>query len=166
MVLKERVSKCFRPTQFDVSIANLATVVIQIVVGSLLVIWISSFIDNNGIGNGTSLLIFVNIVTTFLSKVTSLQLDLNSLIQIGFILFFVVLICLSQVARININVISAKQLVYASALEDELTFERGLAELQMKENGLSIRLSQAGIFPIIIVSNGATCYCTLNVIEV
>jgi preprotein translocase subunit SecY len=63
-------------------------------------------------------------------------------------LFLFGLICISQSARINIEVISARQLAFLENIETESL------NLQKKEkNSLSIRFNQAGIFPIIIASN-------------
>jgi preprotein translocase subunit SecY len=64
-----------------------------------------------------------------------------------------ILICISQTARINIEVVSARQLAFLENLEKSTLSENKTKNSQIKENGLSIRLSQAGIFPIIIASN-------------
>ena len=75
-------------------------------------------------------------------------------IQIGFLLFLMILICISQTARINIDVVSARQLAYLENMEnDEIVNEKFKSKLSVKDNGLSVKLNQAGIFPIIIASN-------------
>jgi preprotein translocase subunit SecY len=130
----------------------------ELVTGAMLIVWLSNLIDNKGIGNGTSLIIFTNIVVTLNSK--NLLLDFYKsptlfFFETTFLLFLIVLICISQTARINIEVVSARQLVFLESLEKK---ENGIntkqnQNLQVKENVLSIRLNQAGIFPIIIASN-------------
>jgi preprotein translocase subunit SecY len=66
-----------------------------------------------------------------------------------------VLICISQTARINIDVVSARQLAYLENIEKSTINQKVTTSFQTKDtgNGLSIRLNQAGIFPIIIASN-------------
>ena len=65
-----------------------------------------------------------------------------------------ILICISQTARINIDVVSARQLAYLENMEnDEIVNEKFKSKLSVKDNGLSVKLNQAGIFPIIIASN-------------
>jgi preprotein translocase subunit SecY len=66
-----------------------------------------------------------------------------------------ILICISQTARINIDVVSARQLAYLENIEKSNINQKLTTNFQAKDNGngLSIRLNQAGIFPIIIASN-------------
>ena len=66
-----------------------------------------------------------------------------------------ILICVSQTARINIDVVSARQLAFLENIEKTNMTQKTTTSFQMKDNGngLSIRLNQAGIFPIIIASN-------------
>ena len=40
---------------------------LQLVAGSMSMVWLSNLIDNRGLGNGTSLIIFTNIIVTFLN---------------------------------------------------------------------------------------------------
>ena len=68
-------------------------------------------------------------------------------------IFSALSLCISQTARINIEVVSARQLAFLENIEKQ-QFKSSLSQsLQLKENGLSIKLNQAGIFPIIIASN-------------
>ena len=74
-------------------------------------------------------------------------------LEIIFLLFLTLLICISQTARINIEVVSARQLAFLENIEKRNLSEKLSTNFQVKDNGLSIRLNQAGIFPIIIASN-------------
>jgi preprotein translocase subunit SecY len=127
----------------------------ELVTGAMLIVWLSNIIDNQGIGNGTSLIIFTNIVVTLISKNLFINQTLNTnlFFQIFFLLVLIILICISQTARINIEVVSARQLAYLENMEKTSFNQKQNTNLKMKENGLSIRLNQAGIFPIIIASN-------------
>jgi preprotein translocase subunit SecY len=151
---------------YNTDLVNLGIIGLELVTGSMLIVWLSSIIDNKGIGNGTSLIILTNIVVTVLSKdmISLSSFESTTFFEISFILFFMILICISQTARINIEVVSARQLAFLQNMEKNTLDNRKTSALKLKENGLSIRLNQAGIFPIIIASNLApfTSYLTEN----
>jgi preprotein translocase subunit SecY len=136
---------------------NFFVIGLELVAGAMLIVWLSNLIDTKGIGNGTSLIIFTNIVVTLISKnlFVNQNLDSSFFLQIGFLLFLMILICISQTARINIDVVSARQLAYLENIEKSNINQKITTNFQTKDsgNGLSIRLNQAGIFPIIIASN-------------
>ena len=127
----------------------------QLVCGSLFVVWLTTLIDKSGIGNGTSLIIFSNIISSLLNKklVENFEWTFLSLLELCVLFGFVFLICLSQSAKINIEVVSARQLSFLkNNTKTKLIQEPGL-EFENKEVGLLLRLNQAGIFPLIIASN-------------
>jgi preprotein translocase subunit SecY len=144
-----------KPYFYNTELINFVYVTLELVTGALLIVWLSNIIDNKGIGNGTSIIIFTNIVVTLISKnLFANLLQSNSLVpEISFILFLILLICISQTARINIEVVSARQLAFLENLEKRNLSDKLTTNFQIKESGLSIRLNQAGIFPIIIASN-------------
>jgi preprotein translocase subunit SecY len=65
----------------------------------------------------------------------------------------IILIALSQSARSNIEIVSARQLAFLEKSEQDRFNTQFVTNINLQENGLSIRLNQAGIFPIIIASN-------------
>jgi preprotein translocase subunit SecY len=140
---------------YNTELTNLAFIGTELVCGAMIIVWLSNIIDNRGIGNGTSLIIFTNIVVTLISKnlLATQQFDQIFFIQISFLLFLMILICISQTARINIDVVSARQLAFLENIEKTSINQKVTSNFQVKDNGLSIRLNQAGIFPIIIASN-------------
>jgi preprotein translocase subunit SecY len=140
---------------YNTELTNLALITTELVCGAMIIVWLSSIIDNKGIGNGTSLIIFTNIVVTLISKnlLITQTLDNTFLLQVAFLLILMVLICISQTARINIDVVSARQLAFLENMEKTTLNQKVNTDFQVKDNGLSIRLNQAGIFPIIIASN-------------
>jgi len=144
-----------KPYIYNTSFFNLALIVIQLVVGALMIVWLTTYIDNKGIGNGTSLFIFTNILTN-LAKI-NLNVSSNSFYgtEIIFLLFIFTLILISQITRFNINVVSARQLAFLENLETQnlALSNYGPASRRVSNGGLSIKLNQAGIFPIIIASN-------------
>ena len=142
---------------YNTEFLNFALIGLELVTGAMLIVWLSNIIDTKGIGNGTSLIIFTNIVVTLISKnlLAVPTTDNVFWIEILFLLFLMVLICISQTARINIDVVSARQLAYLENIEKSTINQKVTTSFQTKDtgNGLSIRLNQAGIFPIIIASN-------------
>ena len=140
---------------YNTELINLSFMGLELMTGSMLIVWMTNIIDLKGIGNGTSLLILTNIVITILGKNAILPQTFNSstLFEIIFLFSLMSLICISQTARINIEVVSARQLAFLENIEKQ-KFNTNLTQsFQLKENGLSIKLNQAGIFPIIIASN-------------
>ncbi|MCR9073307.1 MAG: hypothetical protein NXI18_16565 [Alphaproteobacteria bacterium] len=145
-----------KPYFYDTDILNLVTIGIELISGSMIIVWLSSVIDNKGIGNGTSLIILTNIVIGILGKQTfqiTSKVTTMFYLEVLFILILMIFICISQTARINIDVVSARQLAFLENLEQTNISNKTNKSFQLKENGLSIRLNQAGIFPIIIASN-------------
>lgn len=145
-----------KPYIYNTDLINLFFIGLELVTGAISIVWLSNIIDNKGIGNGTSLIIFTNIVVSLLTKNLFSNYNLSSTFfpECAFLLIFVLLICISQIARINIEVVSARQLAFLENIEKNDKDGKVIQQLNdIKENGLSIRLNQAGIFPIIIASN-------------
>lgn len=139
---------------YDSGIFSTVVTSLQLVSGAMLVVWLSNIIDNKGIGNGTSIIIFTNIIVTLIGKnVLNYQIDATFIQQIIFLLFLIILICISQTARINIDVVSARQLAFLENIEKNDVNDKLTNSFQVKDNGLAIKLNQAGIFPIIIAAN-------------
>lgn len=141
---------------YNIEIFNLGMIGLELITGSMIIVWLSTIIDQKGIGNGTSLIILTNIIVTLLGKQTFFfNQKFNSifLLELFFLLLLIMFICISQTARINIDVVSARQLAFLENLEKSSISNKTTNAFQLKENGLSIRLNQAGIFPIIIASN-------------
>jgi preprotein translocase subunit SecY len=139
---------------YDLGIFNTIITSLQLVSGAMLIVWLSNIIDNKGIGNGTSIIIFTNIIVTLIGKnVLNYQIDAAFIQQILFLLFLIILICISQTARINIDVVSARQLAFLENIEKNDVNDKLTNNFQVKDNGLAIKLNQAGIFPIIIAAN-------------
>jgi len=144
-----------KPYFFDISISSYVITGIQLITGSFLIVWISSLIDNRGIGNGTSLIIFTNIVVTLINKSFFITQNLNNKFFLEIVILFTLMlfICISQTARLNIDVVSARQLAYLENTEKSKLREKNIGLSQINEGGLAIKFNQAGIFPIIIASN-------------
>jgi preprotein translocase subunit SecY len=123
---------------------HLGLVGFELVTGSLIVIWLTNIIDKQGVGNGTSLLIFTNILTNIAQRSGKISFQVS---DIFFLSFLIGLICISQMGRIYIPIVSARQLSFLELKTKDFS------KLETKNSSLLIRFTQAGIFPIIIASN-------------
>ena len=144
-----------KPYFYDTSVLSSIVTITELVTGALLIVWLTNIIDNKGIGNGTSLIIFTNIVVTVISKnlLNVTVFNFNSILELSILLILMIFICISQTARINIDVVSARQLAYLENIEKNNLRVQKSKTFSIKDSGLAIRLNQAGIFPIIIASN-------------
>ncbi|TSC64713.1 MAG: preprotein translocase subunit SecY, partial [Microgenomates group bacterium Gr01-1014_93] len=121
---------------------QIASIIIGMVAGSILLMWLGELITEYGIGNGISLLIFAGIVTRFpvvLTQTASLvdQLQtINLLIFIGLGLLVVGGIVFINEARRQITIQYARRFV-------------GGRETGGAESYLPLRVNQAGVIPII-----------------
>ncbi len=123
--------------------------VLALVAGAMFVMWISELITERGIGNGASLLIFINIVAVFpqsLQKTFELAStgDNQILIRAGaliavFIVMTVCIVFVQEGAR-QIPIISAKRQVGRRLYRERTSY-------------LPLRLNQGGVMPIIFASS-------------
>jgi preprotein translocase subunit SecY len=123
--------------------------VLALVAGSMFIMWISELITERGIGNGASLLIFINIVAVFpqsLQKTFELAStgDNQILIRAGALLavFVVMTVCIVfvQEGARQIPIISAKRQVGRRLYRERTSY-------------LPLRLNQGGVMPIIFASS-------------
>jgi preprotein translocase subunit SecY len=129
--------------------SNLAfEIVVFLTTGAMIVLWLSELITDYGLGNGASLLIYTNIISSLpnLSKKILIEnggsFTLFSKIGISVLIFASLygIVFLQEGVRI-IPLISSKQLNQAS-LQDSVT----------SNNYIPLRFNQAGVMPIILTT--------------
>lgn len=122
-----------------------------LVCGALFTVWLANLIDKKGIGNGTSLFIGINILTSAITTNSGKLFILTEKTPLEIITFFmlVFLISLSQLAKVNIPIVSARQLAY---LQKQRRI-RNPNFFTSEPTGLSLKFNQSGIYPIIIATN-------------
>jgi preprotein translocase subunit SecY len=114
----------------------------------MIVLWLSELITDYGLGNGASLLIYTNIISSLPNLTRTIFLEnnenLTTVSEIGIVfLIFVSLygiVFLQEGVRI-IPLISSKQL-NQSSLQDSVT----------SNNYIPLRFNQAGVMPIILTT--------------
>ena len=124
-------------------------IIIWLTTGAMIVLWLSELITEHGLGNGASLLIYTNIVSSLPNIVQKLvsenseNLNTISWLIISIIFFIAIygIVLLQEGARI-VPLISSKQLGQNSS-----TFSA------MPENNyIPLRFNQAGVMPIILTT--------------
>jgi len=134
----------------DPGIAFVVETVLALTAGSMFVMWVGELITERGIGNGASLLIFVNIVST-LPRSLGDTIDLASgpggdrglvggvIILLLVFLAMIIGIVFVQEGTRRIPIISARRQV-------------GRRMYMERSNYLPLRLNQGGVMPIIFAS--------------
>jgi len=125
-------------------------IILWLTTGAMIVLWLSELITEYGLGNGTSLLIYTNIVSSLpnlgkkLISENSQSLDFISISIIVLLLFAAIygIVLLQEATRI-IPLISSKQLS-----QDETIFSK-----LPKNNYIPLRFNQAGVIPIILTTS-------------
>ena len=141
-----------RPILFDWTIGLAIEITLWLTTGAMIALWLSEIINDYGLGNGTSVLIYVNLVSNFpnlLKKLlmgnndTSISFSMTSilgLILIGIVSFYG--IAFLQTGRLNIPLISARQLNQSS-----------FQDRSQSMSYLPLKFNQAGVMPIILTTS-------------
>nr|YP_010207753.1 SecY-type transporter protein [Pseudo-nitzschia delicatissima]UBA14766.1 SecY-type transporter protein [Pseudo-nitzschia delicatissima] len=147
------VTLYLRPILFDWNVLLASQIVIWLTAGAMIVLWLSEVITDYGLGNGTSLLVYTNIVSNLPNLISKIATDntentmvLSAMSMFGLgilILGALYAIVLLQNSTLNINLISSKRLSRASAQYD------GNDSISY----LPLRFNQAGVMPIILTTS-------------
>lgn len=125
---------------------QLVTNVIIIMGGSMLLLWLAELINEFGIGNGTSLIIMGGILAQIPTNISQFLFTLTP-DQIPTVLIYLV---------IGILVIIGVVYIYEAERPVQVTYARqvrGIRTLGGNESYLPLRLTQAGVMPIIFASS-------------
>lgn len=139
------ISLWIRPYVFDWNSTFVLQVTLALTAGSMLIMWISEQITGKGIGNGPSLLIFVNIVSglpKLLQQEVAFSKDKDNLVELMIILLvflaMIIGIIFVQEGTKRIPIVSARQL--------------SKGQTETKASYLPLKLNQGGVMPIIFAS--------------
>nr|YP_009395845.1 SecY-type transporter protein [Herposiphonia versicolor]ARW64825.1 SecY-type transporter protein [Herposiphonia versicolor] len=144
-----------KPYTFNWNISFCSDVVITLTTGSLIIVWFSEIITEYGIGNGTSLLIFQNIVSNIPKNLhnyiinSNKQLTINILLLISCIVILIINILIQDSKR-KIKIIASKHLGENNKLSTQ--------------NYIPLKLNQGGVMPIVFASAAITIpqYIVIN----
>jgi preprotein translocase subunit SecY len=129
-----------KPYVFDWNVRFIAETTLALTTGSMLVMWIAEQITERGIGNGASILIFVNILSGLPKLIQQRQSgNLFELLILTLIFLGIVIgIIFVQEGTRKIPIVSARQL--------------WKGQTETKTSYLPLRLNQGGVMPIIFAS--------------
>ena len=134
---------------FDWSPLLAFEIILWLTTGAMIVLWLSELITEYGLGNGASLLIYTNIISSLpnlgkkLITENSDNLSVVSMVGIGLLFFIAIagIITLQESARI-VPLISSKQLG-----QNQQSISKGGSN-----NYIPLRFNQAGVMPIILTT--------------
>jgi preprotein translocase subunit SecY len=139
------IALALKPIIFNWNLGICAQICLILTTGSMIVLWLSDLITENGIGNGSSLMITLNIFSALPNTIRNLG-PMDTIASITNLISFISLmlgIILLQGAVKLIPLVSAKQLlVEEKSQKTQISF-------------LPIKLNPGGVMPIIFSS---TCF--------
>merc|ERR1712157_548365 len=115
-------------------------IIFWLTTGAMIILWLSELITEYGLGNGPSLLIYTNIVSS-LPNISNLNFLSYTFIAIIFFIAIYGIVLLQEGARI-IPLISSRQLGQSGPMFSDLP----------KNNYIPLRFNQAGVMPIILTT--------------
>lgn len=137
-----------RQVVFDWNVQLLFEIVVWLTTGAMIVLWLSELITDYGLGNGASLLIYTNIVSSFPNlyrKIIVTNSENFTLIGILTTITLVIIslfgIVLLQEGIRQIPLLSSKRLNQTSIQDSRLI-----------NSYIPLRLNQAGVMPIILTT--------------
>jgi preprotein translocase subunit SecY len=128
------------------SATALATNILIIVAGSMLLLWLAELINEFGIGNGTSMIIMAGIVAQLPAKVSQFLFTFT-IDQLPVTLLYL---------AIGLLVIAGVVYIYEAQRPVQVTYARqvrGIRLLGGNDSYLPLRITQAGVMPIIFASS-------------
>jgi len=130
---------------FDWDISLALEIVVWLTTGAMIILWLSELITDYGLGNGASLLIYTNIISSFPNLIQTVVLKSFTFLSgtIVLLLIFAALygiVFLQEGSRI-VRLVSSKQLNQADS-QDYL----------ISDSYLPLRFNQAGVMPIILTT--------------
>jgi preprotein translocase subunit SecY len=146
------IALALRPILFIWNFSVCCQITLALVTGSMIVMWLSEIITEEGIGNGSSIVITLNILSNLPNTIKTVfnsgNLTSLSFGIISFTVLIIGIIYVQDAVRV-IPLISAKQLF---SMTDEMT----------KTSYLPLKINQGGVMPVIFASTVLT-FLTISV---
>jgi preprotein translocase subunit SecY len=134
-------------------------IIFSLTTGSMLSMWFAELITNENLGNGSSMIIFINIIGGLppsineffntLTSTSSIQSFATIISIFAIYLLIVSVIVLVQDSYKKVNIVSAKQLNFNYQEQDTQNTE-------LKNSYIPIKLNQGGIMPLVFSTTIAT----------
>jgi len=148
-----------KPVVFNWNLLLALKIILSLTTGSMLSMWFAELITTENLGNGSSIIIFTNIIgglppsmNEFLKNLSSTS-NLNNSITVlsSFFIYLLIvsIIVLVQDSYKKVNIVSARQLNFNYVEQNATNFE-------LKNSYIPIKLNQGGIMPLVFSTTIAT----------
>jgi len=148
-----------KPVIFNWSIVLALKIIFSLTTGSMLSMWFAELITNENLGNGSSMIIFINIIGGLPANITEFTSSLensSSISQlvglcIAYVIYLIIvaIIILVQESYKRVNIVSARQLNFNYQ-------EQSSPSSKLKNSYIPIKLNQGGIMPLVFSTTIAT----------
>ena len=148
-----------KPVVFNWNLILALKIILSLTTGSMLSMWFAELITNENLGNGSSMIIFINILGSLPSTINEFGKSFNSAESLNKILLLgagvssyilvVCLIILVQDSYKKVNIVSARQLNFNYV-------EQNIDNFGLKNSYIPIKLNQGGIMPLVFSTTVAT----------
>jgi len=148
-----------KPIVFNWNLILALKIIVALTTGSMLSMWFAELITNENLGNGSSMIIFINIIGSIPSNFNAFAANFNGATSPGTFLtivgiFFLYLAIVSMIVLVQesykkIDIVSARQLNFNST-------ESGSQRSELKNSYIPIKLNQGGIMPLVFSTTIAT----------
>jgi preprotein translocase subunit SecY len=148
-----------KPLVFNWSLFLALKIILSLTTGSLLSMWFAELITEEGLGNGSSMIIFINIIGSIPNSFKELTQKLAGESYGNNILFFIQcsIVYLFIVLIIVIFQYSYKKIVITSAKQLNLNYNDQTSQSsELKNSYIPLKLNQGGIMPLVFSSTVAT----------
>lgn len=149
-----------KPVIFNWSIVLALKIIFSLTTGSMLSMWFAELITKENLGNGSSMIIFINIIGGLPASLTEFSASLKSSASLNnfftFVIVYIVylgivgIIVLVQDSYKKVDIVSARQLNF-NYLEQSSSIGS-----QLKSSYIPIKLNQGGIMPLVFSTTIAT----------
>jgi len=148
------VAFLIKPFIFGFSLNKIFEISLLLTTGSIVIMWFSELITEMGIGNGSSLIIFVNIISSLPDILKTIVVSNKSYVLLFLLINVVGIIFVQKSVKIvkifNLKDLNESGVENSSVLSKNEDYQYGF---------IPFRLNQSGIFPIIF----ATTFLTIPI---
>jgi preprotein translocase subunit SecY len=148
-----------KPVIFNWNVVLALKIIFSLTTGSMLSMWFAELITKEDLGNGSSMIIFINIIGGLPANITEFTSNIENsssvnnfaalFLAYAIYLVIVAIIVLVQDSYKRVNIVSARQLNF-NYLEQSPT------RSEFKNSYIPIKLNQGGIMPLVFSTTIAT----------
>lgn len=148
-----------KPVVFNWNILLALKIILSLTTGSMLSMWFAELITKENLGNGSSMIIFINIIGGLQANITEFTASLEKFsfasnfvalfFSYSIYLLIVALIVLVQDSYKRVKIVSARQLNFNY-------LEQSSSNSKLKNSYIPIKLNQGGIMPLVFSTTIAT----------